>query len=162
MTGVEEAEVAEVALLEDDVGEWHARVEVQPAPGAPVQKSEGTLSCRMCGRWLVLDFRNETSGFVGHGVTGWDSVEGRYVSTWVDRSRRSLVVMHGQWDERRRALTFIAEMTRPDGSRLRWREVTERPESEVRIFRSLVPGLDGGEFEVTRVRYERKPGQTET
>jgi hypothetical protein len=146
----------EIELLQEDVGEWQAQVEVVPAPGAPVQKSEGTLSCRMCGRWLVVDFKNATSGFEGHGVTGWDSVEGRYVATWVDPSRRGLVVMHGEWNEAERRLTFVGEMTRPDGSRLRWREVTERPEPDVRIFRSLVPGLEGDEFEVMTVRYDRK------
>jgi hypothetical protein len=145
---------AEVEILEQDVGEWRATVEVCPAPGAPVQKSEGTLSCRMCGRWLVADFKNATSGFEGHGITGWDSVEERYVSTWVDPSRRGLVVMRGAWDEDERRMTFVGEMTRPDGSRLRWREVAERPEADVRIFRSLVPGTDG-EFEVMTVRYER-------
>ena len=147
---------AEVDILEQDVGEWRAAVEVCPAPGAPVQKSEGTLSSRMCGRWLVSDFKNDTSGFEGHGVTGWDSVEGRYVSTWVDPSRRGLVVMRGEWDEEQRTMIFVGEMARPDGSRLRWREVSERPDDDVRIFRSLVPGADGGEFEVMTVRYDRK------
>jgi hypothetical protein len=146
----------EIELLQEDVGEWHAEVEVVPAPGAPVQKSEGSLSCRMCGRWLVADFKNATSGFEGHGVSGWDSVARRYVATWVDPSRRGLVVMNGEWNEAERTMTFVGEMTRPDGSRLRWREVTERPERDVRIFRSLVPGLEGGEFEVMTVRYERK------
>jgi hypothetical protein len=146
----------EVELLEQEAGEWRAMVEVCPAPGAPIQKSEGTLSCRMCGRWLVADFRNETSGFEGHGVTGWDSVAGRFVSTWVDPSRRGLVVMHGEWDPEDRTLTFVGEMTRPDGSRLRWREVSERPGPDVRIFRSLVPAPEGGELEVMTVRYERK------
>jgi hypothetical protein len=147
---------SEIEILEQDVGEWHARVEVRPLPGAPVQESEGTLSCRMCGPWLVSDFRNHTSGFEGHGLSGWDSVAGRYVSTWVDPRRRGLVVMDGDWDDEERTMTFVGQMTRPDGSRMRWREVTERPEPDVRIFRSLVPGPAGAEFEVMTVRYDRK------
>jgi hypothetical protein len=147
---------SEIELLEQDVGEWLAEVQVRPGPEAPVQNSAGTLSCRMCGRWLVIDFKNVTSGFEGHGLTGWDSMAQRYVATWVDPSRRGLVVMNGEWDEDKRTMTFVGEMTRPDGSRLRWREITERPEPDVRIFRSLVPGADGGEFEVMTVRYDRK------
>src|SRR5258708_27998131 len=138
---------ADVQVLEDDVGLWQAAVEVRPAPGAPVQKSEGTMRSRMCGPWLVSDFKNETSGFEGHGVYGWDSVERTYVGTWVDPMRRGLVVLRGEWDASAHTMTFVGEMSRPDGSRMRWREVTERPEGGVRLFRSFVPGPDGGEFE---------------
>jgi hypothetical protein len=144
-----------VELLAEDAGVWRAQVEVRPAPGAQARMSEGTLISRMCGPWLVSDFKNETSGFEGHGICGWDSIANRYVGTWVDPMRRGLVVMHGKWNEQARTLTFIGEMTRPDGSRIRWREVTERPEDDVRVFRSFVPSPDGGEFEAMTVRYDR-------
>jgi hypothetical protein len=147
---------AEVEVLAADVGLWRAAVEVRPGPDADVQKSAGTMSCRMCGPWLVSDFKNETSGFEGHGVYGWDSVEGRYVGTWVDPMRRGLVLMCGHWDEAARTLTFVGEMTRPDGSRMRWREVTERLDPDVRVFRSFVASSKGEEFEVMTVRYERR------
>src|SRR5258708_39812616 len=106
---------SEVELLAADSGIWRAAVSVRPAPGVPVQASEGTMVSRMCGPWLVSDFKNETSGFEGHGVYGWDSVERKYVGTWVDPMRRGLVVMHGKWDEAARVMTFVGEMTRPDG-----------------------------------------------
>jgi Protein of unknown function (DUF1579) len=146
----------EIEVLEEDVGVWHAAVEVRPGPGAPVQQSEGTAKNRMCGPWLVSDFKNETSAFEGHGIYGWDSVEGCYVGTWVDPMRRQLVAMRGEWDAAHRTMTYVGEMSRPDGSRLRWREVTEKPAADVRIFRSFVPSPDGSELEVMTVRYERR------
>jgi hypothetical protein len=149
------AESPEVEVLAADAGRWRATIEVWPERGAAGQMSEGTLVCRMCGPWLVSDFKNETSGFEGHGISGWDSVHGRYVSTWVDPLRRGLVVMQGRWDEQARTMSFVGEMTRPDGSRMRWREVTERPEDDVRVFRSFVPSPEGGDFEVMTVRYKR-------
>jgi Protein of unknown function (DUF1579) len=144
----------EIEILQEDVGVWRAEVEVRPGPDAPVQRSEGAMSCRMCGRWLVTDFKNETSGFEGHGITGWDSILRRYVATWVDPMRKGLVVMQGAWDAEGRTMTFVGEMSRPDGSRLRWREVTEKPDANTRIFRSFVPA-PSGELEVMTVRYER-------
>ena len=144
----------EVEILAADVGLWRAAVEVRPGPGASVQASEGTMTNRMCGPWLVSDFKNETSGFEGHGIYGWDSVEERYVGTWVDPMRRGLVVMRGKWDEKARTMTYVGEMTRPDGLSMRWREVTERPENGVRVFRSFVPSSEG-EFEVMTVRYQK-------
>jgi hypothetical protein len=153
---MDEKPSAELDVLASDAGVWRGVVEVRPAPDVPVQRSEGTMQSRMCGPWLVSDFKNETSGFEGHGVYGWDAVSGKYVGTWVDPMRRSLVVMEGSWDPDARALTYIGEMKRPDGTRLRWREVTERPSDDVRVFRSFVPMPDGGEYEVMTVRYERK------
>jgi hypothetical protein len=144
----------EIGVLEEDVGVWRAAVEVRPSPDAPWQKSEGMLSARMCGPWLVTDFKNETSGFEGHGITGWDAYEQQYVATWVDPMRKGLVVMRGDWDLEKRVMTFVGDMSRPDGSKLRWREVTEKPEEHVRVFRSIVPGKEG-ELEVMTVRYER-------
>jgi hypothetical protein len=144
----------EVEILAADVGIWRGTVEVRPTPDGPVQASEGTLVGRMCGPWLVSDFKNETSGFEGHGVYGWDSVGGSYVGTWVDPMRRSLVLMRGKWDEATRTMTFVGEMTRPDGSAMRWREVTERPDEGTRVFRSFVPSSEG-EFEVMTVQYRK-------
>jgi hypothetical protein len=146
----------EVEVLEADVGVWSAEVEVRPTPDAPVQRSQGKLANRMCGPWLVSDFKNETSGFEGHGLYGWDSIERTYVGTWVDPMRRGLVVMKGEWDPSARTMTYVGEMSRPDGSRIRWREVTEKPEDDVRIFRSFVPTPGGTELEVMTVRYERR------
>jgi hypothetical protein len=144
----------EVEILTADVGIWRGTVEVRPTPDGPVQASEGILTSRMCGPWLVSDFKNETSGFEGHGVYGWDSVGGHYVGTWVDPMRRSLVVMRGEWDEAAHTMTFVGEMTRSGGSSMRWREVTERPEDELRVFRSFVPSPQG-EIEVMTVHYRK-------
>lgn len=145
----------QVEILAEDAGVWRASVEVRPAPGAPVQNSEGTMVARMCGPWLVNDFKNETSGFEGHGIYGWDSVTEKYVGTWVDPMRRGLIVMEGRWDQAARTMSFVGEMKRPDGSHMRWREVTERPAADERVFRSYVAGPDGEEFEVMTVRYRR-------
>lgn len=161
---VEDKPGSELEVLADDAGVWRAEVEVRPGPAVPVQRSSGSMRSRMCGPWLVSDFKNETSGFEGHGVYGWDALESKYVGTWVDPMRRSLVMMEGTWDPERRTMTYVGEMKRPDGSCWRWREVTERPAADVRIFRSFVPMPAAteeddeekpGEFEVMTVRYER-------
>src|SRR5258708_25101398 len=90
---------SEVELLAADSGIWRAAVSVRPAPGASVQASEGTMISRMCGPWLVSDFKNETSGFEGHGVYGWDSISNDFVGTRGDPMRRTIIVMHAPSDE---------------------------------------------------------------
>src|SRR5580692_10622765 len=70
-------------VFEKDVGTWDADVEVR-MPGAPLQTSRGVAVNRLVcgGLWLVGDFRNETSGFEGHGVYGYDPQTKKYVGTW--------------------------------------------------------------------------------
>ena len=147
----------ETAVLAQDVGTWDAVVEVRAA-GPPVAPSKGVSENRLVGgRWLVIDFRNE-SGFEGLGVTGWDTGRQAYASTWVDTARTFLAVGEGRWDPEARTMTVTFEAALPDGRRHRWREVTERPDADTRVFRSLMPGPDGVEHEVMTATYRRRRG----
>jgi hypothetical protein len=145
----------EHALLAADAGTWEADIEFRPAPGAPPQTSRGVSNNRMLGgRWLIADFRNET-GFEGHGIYGWDPVRRKYTGTWVDSLRSFLAVAEGTYDDASRTLTLWAEARLPDRL-LRWREVTERPDEDTRLFRILVALDGGGEFAPMTVRYRRR------
>jgi len=146
----------EIEVLAMDVGVWLAAVEVRPFPGAEPQTSEGAMTCRMCGPWLVTDFKNESSGFEGHGIYGWDPAKKTYVGTWVDSMRRSLVLMTGAWDSKARAMTFAGEMNKPDGTPMKWREITEKPDDTSRVFRTLVRLPDGSEHTMMTARYRRR------
>jgi hypothetical protein len=147
--------VNDLAVLEQDVGTWDAVVEVRAA-GSPVPPSKGASESRLVGgRWLVTDFRSET-GFEGHGVTGWDTVRQAYVSTWVDTARTFLAIGQGHWDPQTCAMTLTFEAVMPDGRHHQWREVTERPDGDTRVFRSFMPGPDGAEQEVMTVTYRRR------
>jgi hypothetical protein len=149
---------AEYAVFQKDVGTWDAHVIVRPGPGQAEQVSRGVSVSRLAagGRWLITDFRNETTGFEGHGVYGWDPTKKKYVGTWVDNMRTSLSVSEGTWDEATRTMTYWNELTRPDGNVMRWREVTETRDADTHVFRSLFPGPNGTEFEMMTVTYTRR------
>ena len=154
---VEREIAAAVAVFEKDVGTWDAAIEIRTAPGAPPQRSKGVSSSRLIGggRWLVTDFKNET-GFEGHGVHGWDAARHAYTGVWVDSQRSFIAIAVGTWDAGRRTMTFVTEAT--FGGRLvRWREVTETRADGTQVFRSLMPGPDGVEFEMMTVTYTRRP-----
>lgn len=143
-------------VFEADVGTWDAEVIVRPVPGAPEQRSHGLAVQKLVGgKWLVTDFKNETSGFEGHGIYGWDATRKRYVGTWVDPMRSFLSVMEGDWDEGARTMTFHAEAQTPDGKKLSWREVTERVDDKTRLYRQFW-AFPGGEHEMMTVTYRRR------
>jgi hypothetical protein len=144
----------ESKVFEKDVGTWDADVEVRTQPGAEPQKASGVTVNRLVGgKWLVADFKNETTGFEGHGVYGWDAARGKYVGTWVDPARSSLVMMEGTWDGR--AMTYWGEITMGE-RQLRWREVTETLDEKTQVFHSFMPLPDGSEFEMMTVTYRRR------
>ena len=90
----------EFARLRKDVGEWNAEITVTPQPGAAPQASTGRLSGRLIcgGRWLVTEFKNQTTGFEGHGIYGYNAASSRYVGTWVDSMQNHLWKYEGTVD----------------------------------------------------------------
>jgi len=145
-------------ILESDAGTWDVDVEVRWVQGAQPQKSRGVYVNRIVGgRWLVSDFKNETSGFEGHGVYGWDATKGKYTGVWVDAMRSFLAVAEGDYDASKRTMTLAAEAQLPDRV-LRWREVTERLDEDTRVYRSIFVLPDGGEFETMTATYRRRRG----
>jgi len=143
-------------VFEKDVGTWDAEVIVRPGPGAPEQRSTGVSVSRLVGgRWLVTDFTNETSGFDGHGIHGWDAARKAYVGTWVDPMRTFMTVMEGAWDPETQTMTYHAEARLPDGRTLTWRELNQRVDERTQVFRQLW-ALPGGEHEMMTVTYRRR------
>ncbi len=145
-------------LLKSDVGTWDASIEITVAPGSPAQVSQGVARNRLAcgGFWLITDFRNETTGFEGHAIYGYDPAKGKYVGTWVDPMRTFIAVSEGTYDPLTRTMTMIFETGGPQGKPMKWREVTERKDDDTRLWRSLVVGADGQEFEVMRAHYTRR------
>jgi hypothetical protein len=143
-------------VLRSDVGSWETLSETRMAPEATAQMSRGTATNRLAcgGRWLISEFKNDT-GFEGHGVYGYDAAKGKYTGVWFDATRTSVVVLEGTYDAATRVMTMHGALERPDGTTLRWREVTERPNPDTRIFRSFMPGTEG-EFEMLTVTYHRR------
>jgi hypothetical protein len=89
------------------------------------------------------------------GVYGFDGARGKYVGTWVDPMRRSLVVAEGTWDEATRTMTYWSEIN-AGGRTIRWRETTESVDQNTMIFSTFMPLPDGGGFEMMRITYRRR------
>lgn len=147
---------AALARLAADVGTWDSELEVTPAPGAPVNRTTGTVVSRLVGgRWLVTDQVTE-SGFEGHGVYGWDPGPGEYVAVWVDVGGAGMARGTGRWDERDRTTTYVMEVALPGGRTVRYREVTTLVDDDTRTYVNLMPTPDDGEHEVIRATFRRR------
>ena len=145
-------------VFRKDVGTWDAAVEVRFAPGQPPQVSKGQATRRLAcgGLWLITEFMNETTGFEGHGVFGYDPARKKYVGTWVDPMRTFMATSEGTWDAAAKTMTMWTEATGPHGKPMRWREVTEARNADTQVWRSFMSLPDGGEAEVMTVTYRRR------
>jgi hypothetical protein len=135
-----------------DVGTWDAEIVIR-MPGAPPQESRGYAKNRLVcgGLWLLMEFHNETTGFEGHGMFGYDLAKKKYVGSWIDPTRTFLAPMEGTWDAETRTMTFVV-----DHPPTRWRETTELVDDATQVYRVFMawPGRD--EAEVMTVTYRRR------
>ena len=145
-------------LFKSDVGTWDVKIEINMAPGAPPQESKGVARNRLAcgGLWLIMEFLNETTCFEGHGIYGYDPAKGKYVGTWVDPMRTFLTISEGSYDSATKTMTMWFEIAGPQGKSMKWREVTERKDDDTRVWRSIMKGADGHEFEVMKALYTRR------
>jgi hypothetical protein len=146
----------EHAVLAKDVGTWDGAVTIR-MPGTPPQESRGVSVNRLVcgGLWLVMDFRNETTGFEGHGIFGYDPQKKKYVGTWIDPMRTFLAPMDGTWDAASKTMTYVVHHSVPHGP-MQWREVTQTMDDATSLFRVFMAPPGAPEAEVMTVTYRRR------
>lgn len=158
MSDEAERAIAEAnAVYDKDVGTWDAEMEIRPGPDAPVIHQRGVSHNRRIagGRWLVIDYRAD-SGFEGHGVYGWDPARSCYVGIWVDSMSSVVARSTGTWDAASRTMTYRTEAEH-GGRTIHYREITQEQADGSLLYRNLVPAPEGGEFEMIRSIYRRRP-----
>jgi hypothetical protein len=145
----------EHAVLARDVGTWDAELTIRM--GGAAQESRGVQVCRLVcgGLWLVVDFVNETTGFDGHGVFGYDPQKKKYVGTWVDPMRTFLAPMDGTWDAATKTMSYVVHHVGPQGP-MEWREVTESVDEKTRVCRTFMAPPGVAEVEVMTATYRRR------
>lgn len=139
-------------VLEKDVGEWDAKVEVYagPVPSSSTGRMTSRLTCG--GKWLVSDYVGD-SGFSGHGMWTWDPAKRRYVGIWADDMTSFVAPGEGTWDPATRTMTFHYEAKIGDRV-VKWRQTTQTVDADTLVFRSFMP--DTATTEMMKATYVRR------
>jgi hypothetical protein len=99
-------------------GTWDAEVKSwMGGPGAPptVSKATSTIKMVLGGRYL----QEEVSGqmmdqpFNGMGITGYDNLNKKYISFWIDNMGTGMSTMDGTMDQTGTVLTMYGKMDEP-------------------------------------------------
>lgn len=140
-------------------GEWKTTVKSMFQPGQ-MDISEGSCSTTwvMSGRYLKEDCTGTFNGspFSGMGLTGYDNMSKKYVSTWIDTMGTGIMSSEGTIDASHKTLTFSSMMPDPaTGKPAKMRMTTEIIDANKHVF-SMYGMVNGKEMKQMEITYVRK------
>ena len=150
------------AALAKMAGEWSCTVKYQMDPSQPWQESQSTaiVTALMDGRYIQEVDSGQMNGmpFNGMGVTGFDNVSGKYVSTWIDNMGTGIMTSLGTADEGGKVIRWNATMNDPvTGKPSKSRMVTTLIDDNHHTFEMFgTPPGAKKEMKVMTIDYVRK------
>ncbi|MFQ5888616.1 MAG: DUF1579 domain-containing protein [Gemmatimonadota bacterium] len=141
------------------VGEFEVDTKFWITPGAEPMLSTGKAERKMIlgGRYAVEHYEGMFFGqpFEGMGLTGYDNVEKKYVSAWVDNMGTGIQTMSGDYDDQGR-LVLLGHYTDPvTGERKTMKAVSvESGDTEVVYMYDVAE--DGTENQMMELTYRKK------
>ena len=104
-------------ILKKLEGEWDLVVRSMMDPSQPPTetKSHSVIRTLMDGRYCQEESAGDFQGmpFTGMGITGYDNVTGKYVSTWIDNMGTGIMTSTGTADASGKVITWIGTMSDP-------------------------------------------------
>jgi hypothetical protein len=150
------------AMLARMAGDWTCTVKYQMDPAQPWQESQSaaTIVALMDGRYVQETDTGLMNGmpFSGIGVTGFDNVNGKYVSTWIDNMGTGIMTSVGTADASGKVITWTGTMSDPmTGKASTSRMVTTTIDNDHHTFEMFaVPHGAKKEVKMMTIDYVRK------
>lgn len=152
------AEHDRLASLE---GAWTVSGKFWTEPGAApiVATHSSTMRMALGNRYLIEELDGALWGeeFRGMGITAYDNVEQRYVTTWIDNMSTGVLILTGEYDREADAVIMTGHYTDPvSEERQALRSVERVTEDGARVYEHWEVSEDGVEFKVMELVYRRK------
>ena len=149
------------AMLMKMAGEWNATVKYQMDPSQPWQEEHSTSTVsNLMDRYSQEVTNGSMMGqpFSGMGITGYDNVLGKYVSTWVDNMGTGIMTSTGTPDASGKVINWVGSMSDPlTGKATKERMVTTFVDDDHHTFEmyTMPPGAKK-EMKTMVIEYSRK------
>ncbi len=147
--------------LNHKTGRWNLKVKMYMTPGAPAVESPGTSETRwiMDGRYLEDNTVGSAMGqpFVGHGLSGYDNLTGKYSNVWIDNMGTGLMTSEGTYDQKTRTFTYTSRS--PDvisGKYVDTRVVEKVIDNDHWTMQMYGPDSSGKEYMTMEIEYSRR------
>lgn len=148
--------------LASGAGTWRGKSQMWMAPGTEPMVSEVTNTIKpiMDGRYVKCTYEGDMPGmgpFTGHGITGYDNVSGKFVSSWIDNHSTGIMQGTGSLSADKRVLTMNYSYNCPINKRPTvMREITTHngPNSTTLEMYATDP-KSGKEYKMMQVDFKR-------
>jgi hypothetical protein len=141
---------AEHKIVTSDEGTWDATIKmVRGGPGAEPAISKGVEVNTVMpgGLWLLSRFEGSFGGmaFEGRGQFGYDTVQKKYVGTWIDSVSPTLSILEGTYDASTKTMTYVGEgFDHATRSKFTQKMVTTTKDDGTRVFHLYVKSDETG------------------
>ena len=142
-------------------GSWTTKTKEWMEPGKPPMESTGSVEMKMLlgGRFLQQEFNGDMMGqsYSGIGITAYDNLRKRYVSTWIDTMGTGIFAMEGAASSDGKTITLRGHHDEPGGGRMTHRAVWKIVGSNAQTFEMYGAHHGGKETKMMEIIYTRKP-----
>ena len=141
-------------------GSWTTKTKEWMEPDKPPMESTGSAEMKMLldGRFLQQEFTGDMMGqpYSGIGITGYDNLRKRYVSTWIDSMGTGIFTMEGTASADGKTITLKGQHAELGGGQMTHRAVWKIVDSNTQTFDMYGTHEHGKEMKMMEITYTRK------
>ena len=133
-------------LLNYCVGKWNATCKQWLEPGAPASESKATCENKwvLGRRYVETHYEGQfmEMPFTGIGYTGYDNVQKKFVSVWIDNMGTGLMTEQGRYDPTTKEFAYRGEFPSPMGGTIKSKTIVRviSNDQHVMIMYHMPPG----------------------
>ena len=141
-------------------GSWSTLTKEWMDPTKPPRESTGSCEMKMLlsGRFLQQKCSGKMMGqpFSGIGISGYDNIGKKYVSTWMDSMATGIFMMEGTANADGKTITLRGEHEAPNGGHMKHRAVWTITDSNNQTFEMYGTHPGSSETKMMEITYTRK------
>ena len=141
-------------------GNWTTQTKEWMEPNKSPRESTGSCEMKMLlgGRFLQQECSGNMMGqpFSGIGISGYDNIGGKYVSTWMDSMATGIFMMEGTASANGKTLTLRGEHEAPNGGHMKHRAVWRIADRDNQTFEMYGTHQGSEEMKMMEITYTRK------
>jgi uncharacterized protein DUF1579 len=142
-------------------GSWTTQTKEWMEPGKPPTEATGSADLKMLlgGRFLQQEYNSTMMGqpYTGMGITAYDNLRKKYVSTWIDTMGTGIFTMEGTASADGKTITLKGQHAEPGGGQMTHRAVWKIVDDNTQTFDMYGAHGHDKETKMMEIVYTRKP-----
>ncbi len=142
-------------------GSWNTQTKEWMDPSKPPMSSTGSCDLKMVlgGRFLHQECRGTMMGqpFSGIGISGYDNISKKYVSSWMDTMATGIFMMEGAASADGKTITLKGDHQAPTGGTMKHRAEWKIVDTNTQTFVMYGTHPGSPEMKMMEITYTRKP-----